>query len=97
MVNKLYRGGSQHFLFYRLGEYRKSIGALEHAIDLSPASAYAHTLMARNWMLLARNASELTKRRYTEKAREMQRQARKLGPDDDQRSVWLDRWMKRRI
>ena len=84
------------FLLYRLGKYVDSIDALERAVELDSDDGYAYTIMARDYAMLAREASG-RKRRYTEKALAMQQKARNVQAPDLQRLAWLDQWLKRRI
>ena len=81
------------FLLYRLGRYRDSIDALERAAALEPDTAYAYALMARDFMLLARKANGLRKRRLQDQAVAMQRKALTGATSHPQRLRWLDSWL----
>ncbi len=85
------------FLLFRLGKYKKSIDALEHAVELDPDDGYAYAIMARDYTMLDRKATGLNKERYKDKALEMQRKAEGVSAPNGQRLAWLDWWMKRRL
>ncbi|MGD2055571.1 MAG: TPM domain-containing protein [Gammaproteobacteria bacterium] len=85
------------FLFYRLGRYTDSVGALERAVELNPDDGYAYALMARDYALLARKATGLSKQHYRDKALAMQERARLVPLPNLQRQAWLESWLKKRI
>jgi tetratricopeptide (TPR) repeat protein len=85
------------FMLYRLGEYRDSIDALEQAVELDPDDGYAYVLMARDYTMLARKATVLTRGHYREKALEMRQKAVGVSTRGARRLVWLDRWLRRML
>ena len=85
------------FLLYRLGEYQDSIASLERAVDLNPDDGYAYALMARDYALLARAASGLSRERYEMQARAMRRKAEAVPAADGQRLAWLDSWLDKKL
>jgi Flp pilus assembly protein TadD len=85
------------FLLYRLGKYADSIDALEQAVELAPDDGYAYLIMARDYAMLARQASAPERRRYIDKALKMQHRALSVKAPDLRRLAWLDQWLKRRI
>jgi tetratricopeptide (TPR) repeat protein len=85
------------FTLYRLGKYRDSIDALERAVRLEPEDGYAYLLMARDYAMLARNATMLTRRHYRDKALAMRKKAIRVKSPDVLRLAWLDRWLRRML
>ncbi|MDX1735940.1 MAG: TPM domain-containing protein, partial [Halioglobus sp.] len=85
------------FLLYRLGRYADSIDALEKALALDADDGYAYSIMARDYAMLARQASGRDKERLSDRARAMRARARQVTAPDIQRLAWLDRWLHRRI
>ena len=85
------------FLLYRLGRYAESIDALEVSLARDPANGYAYALMARDYVLLYRNASGLAKDHYRKKAMAMQQKAANVPAPDPQRLHWLRTWMHGRM
>ena len=85
------------FMLYRLGDYKKSIDALEQSVKLDPDNGYAYALMARDYAMLARKASGLGKGRYRDRAMDMKQKARTVLMPDSQRMVWLDGWLSKRL
>jgi tetratricopeptide (TPR) repeat protein len=85
------------FLLYRLGRYAESIDALEASLARDPANGYAYALMARDYVLLYRNASGLAKDHYRKKAMAMQQKAANVPAPDPQRLHWLRTWMHGRM
>ncbi|MGD8955872.1 MAG: TPM domain-containing protein [Chromatiaceae bacterium] len=83
------------FLLYRLGEYQDSIASLERAAELNPDDGYAYALMARDYALLARATSGLSRERYEMQARAMRRKAEAVPAADGQRLAWLDSWLSK--
>jgi hypothetical protein len=85
------------FLLYRLGKYKKSIDALERAVELDTDDGYAYAIMARDYAMLSRKATGLNREHYKDEALQMQRKAEGVSAPDGQRLAWLDWWMKRRL
>ncbi len=86
------------FLLYRLGEYRDSIDALEHAATLSADNVYAYALMARDYALLLQKSNDLDPRRsaYRRAAIEMLERAQAASNSDPTRVARLRAWLSRR-
>jgi tetratricopeptide (TPR) repeat protein len=86
------------FLHYRLGDYNKSIDALEKAVDIHKDNVYAYALMARDYALLYSGASRIDPRRkrYKEAALAMLSQAETVATPATQRIKWLKSWLHRR-
>lgn len=86
------------FLHYRLGDYRKSIDALEKAVAINTNNAYAYGLMARDYALLHIRASNIDPRRagYRRQALAMLRKAETAATPDPQRIAWLKSWLRGR-
>jgi tetratricopeptide (TPR) repeat protein len=86
------------FLHYRLGEYRKSIDALEKAVAILEDNAYAYALMARDYALLYSAASRIDPRRkhYKQTALDMLSRAEAVATPETQRIKWLKSWLRRR-
>jgi len=85
------------FLLYRLGNYEDSLDALQRAVELDPEDGYAHTIMARDYTMLARKATGSNRERFKDDAVAMKRKAESVALPDKQRLAWLDWWMKRRL
>jgi len=85
------------FLYYRIGQYADSIDALEQAIARDSANGYTYALLARDYTLLYKKASALSKDLYRKKALAMQRKAANVPAPDPQRLRWLQLWMQRRL
>jgi tetratricopeptide (TPR) repeat protein len=86
------------FLYYRLGEYNKSIDVLEQAVDILEDNAYAYALMARDYALLYSSASRIDPRRkrFKQAALDMLSKAETVTTPDNQRIKWLKSWLHRR-
>ncbi len=86
------------FLYYRLGDYQRSIDVLNQAVNMNPDNVYAYALMARDYALLYNNANKLDPRRagYRTAALAMLRNAEAAPTPDARRIVWLTSWLKRR-
>jgi tetratricopeptide (TPR) repeat protein len=86
------------FLHYRLGNYRKSIDALEQALGFSADNVYSYALMSRDYALLYSKANKLDPRRagYRKQALAMLHQAETAMPQDTARVDRLKHWLQRR-
>ncbi|MGB5180388.1 MAG: TPM domain-containing protein [Gammaproteobacteria bacterium] len=86
------------FLHYRLGNYRKSIEALEQTLELDADNVYACALMSRDYALLYSKAYKLDPRRanYRKQALAMLHQAETAGTQDAARIDRLKHWLQRR-
>ena len=86
------------FLHYRLGNYRKSIDALEQALVFSADNVYTYALMSRDYALLYSKANKLDPRRagYRKQALAMLHKAETATPQDAARVERLQRWLQRR-
>ncbi len=86
------------FLYYRLGEYEKSIATLEQAAALRSDDTYAYSLMARAWALLYQQAKSFDPRKngYRDNALAMLRSAESAPLADAHRVARLRRWLKTR-
>jgi tetratricopeptide (TPR) repeat protein len=85
------------FMLYRLGKYKDSIDALERAVELDPDDGYAYILMARDYAMLARKATLLTRGHYRDRALAMQQKAIEVKSPDLRRLAWLQRWLRRML
>ena len=86
------------FLYYRLGEYEKSIDALRKAVEINPDNVYAYALTARDYTLLHKKANKIDPRRpaYKTAALEMLHKAETVPTPDLRRIAWLKSWLRRR-
>lgn len=86
------------FLYYRLGEYKKSIVALSKSVALRSDNAYAYSLMARDYALLYQHAKGLDPRKsgYKKTARAMLQEAETVATLDLRRIAALRAWLKKR-
>jgi len=86
------------FLHYRLGNYRKSIDALQQALELGTDNAYSYALMSRDYTLLYSKANSLDPRRsgYRKQALAMLHQAETATIQDPARVSRLKRWLQGR-
>ncbi|MDH3526001.1 MAG: TPM domain-containing protein [Gammaproteobacteria bacterium] len=86
------------FLHYRLGEYKKSVDALEKAVNISGDNAYAYALMARDYALLYSSTSAIDPRRarYKKAALDMLSKAEAVSAPETLRIKWLKSWLHRR-
>jgi tetratricopeptide (TPR) repeat protein len=86
------------FLHYRLGNYKKSIDALQQALGFSADNVYAYALMSRDYALLYSKANNLDPRRagYRKQALAMLHKAETATTPDTARVVRLKRWLQRR-
>ena len=86
------------FLHYRLGNYRKSIDALQQALELGADNVYALALMSRDYALLYSKANRLDPRRagYRKQALAMLQQAETAPTQDIARVERLKRWLQGR-
>ena len=69
----------------------------ERAVELDPEDAYAYVLMARDYTMLARRATVLTRGHYREQALQMRQRAAGVSIPDVRRLVWLDGWLSRML
>ena len=86
------------FLHYRLGNYRKSIDALEQALELKADNVYAFALMSRDYALLYSKANTLDPRRanYRKQALAMLHKAETATTRDTARVERLKHWLQGR-
>lgn len=86
------------FLHYRLGNYRKSIDALERALGFSADNAYAYALLSRDYALLYSRANSLDPRRagYRKQSLAMLYKAETVTTPDAARTERLKRWLQKR-
>jgi tetratricopeptide (TPR) repeat protein len=86
------------FLHYRLGNYRKSIDALEQALGVNADNVYTYALMSRDYALLYSKAISLDPRRagYRKQALAMFHKAETATTQDTARVSRLKRWLQRR-
>jgi tetratricopeptide (TPR) repeat protein len=86
------------FLHYRLGNYRKSIDALQQALEYSADNVYSYALMSRDYALLYSKANSLDPRRggYRKQALAMLHQAETATPQDTARVSRLKHWLQGR-
>ena len=86
------------FLHYRLGNYRKSIDALERALELKADNVYAFALMSRDYALLYSKANTLDPRRanYRKQALAMLHKAETATTRDTARVERLKHWLQGR-
>ena len=86
------------FLHYRLGNYRKSIDALEQALELKADNVYAFALMSRDYALLYNKANTLDPRRanYRKQAMAMLHKAETATTRDTARVERLKHWLQGR-
>jgi tetratricopeptide (TPR) repeat protein len=86
------------FLHYRLGNYKKSIDALQQALGFSADNVYAYALMSRDYALLYSKANKLDPRRpgYRKQALAMLHEAETAMTADAARVERLKRWLQRR-
>ncbi|MDH3376797.1 MAG: TPM domain-containing protein [Gammaproteobacteria bacterium] len=84
------------FLHRRLRNYQESIDALERAIDIQPGSAYAYSVMARNYVSLWREAkTDRARTRYRRLAQELAGKAAATPSLTPQRLAWLEAYLAR--